>query len=119
MTYLRLTITDTMGFWDDYLSDYIFDPTNSKTFTNWYRVPDEWLQDGTLIPERREQLFKHLYGSEWRRGNGDGSKYVILKIEEHELSDVEKAQRVWANANDLCYAVNDDSIVENVSRDAM
>jgi len=117
--YLRLTITDTMGFWDDYLGDFVFDPANSKTFSTWYRVPDDWLQDGVLVPERRERLFEYLYGTEWRLGNGDGSKYVVLKVEEHGLSDIEVAQRAWVSTDESCYAVVDGSRIETISRDAM
>ncbi|BAY10044.1 hypothetical protein [Calothrix sp. NIES-2098] len=119
MRYLRLTITDTLSFWDDYLSGYIFDPENSKTFTNWYRIPDKWLENGTLVPERREQLLEHLYGSNWRLGNEDGSKYVVLKIDEHELSDTETAQRLWVGTQNTCYAVSDDDTIESVNEEVM
>lgn len=119
MRYLRLTITDTLSFWDDDLSGYIHDPANSQTFTNWYRVPDEWLENGTLVPERREYLLAHLYGSNWRLGNDDGSKYVVLTLDEHELSDAERAQRLWSSTKDTCYAVSDDGTIERVSDDAM
>ena len=119
MKYLRLTITDTLSFWDDYLGDYLFNPANSKTFTLWYRLPDKWLEQGALVSDRREDLLAHLYGSNWRLGNDDGSKYVVLTINEHELSDTEASQRLWVNTTDTCYAVRDDSTIETVSRDAM
>ena len=119
MRYLRLTITDTLSFWDDELSGYIHDPANSQTFTSWYRVPDEWLENGTLVPSRREHLLAHLYGSNWRLGNDDGSKYVVLTLDEHELSDAERAQRLWSSTKDTCYVVSDDGTIERVSDDAM
>jgi hypothetical protein len=117
--YLRLTITDTLSFWDDYLSGYISAPASSQTFTNWYRVPDEWLENGTLVGERREHLLAHLYGSNWRLGNDDGSKYVVLTIDEHELSDAERVQRLWVGTKNTCYAVSDDGTIEKLSEDAM
>ena len=119
MKYVRWTITDTMAFWDDYLGIYVHNPANSKTFTAWYRVPDQWLENRTLVAERREQLLRHLYGSGWRLGNGDGSKYVVLAIDERELSDAEAAQRSWASTKGSCYAVSDDGTVESVNPDAM
>ncbi|MEP0754931.1 hypothetical protein NDA03_22195 [Trichocoleus sp. Lan] len=119
MKYLRLTITDTLSFWDDYLSGYIPALASSQTFTNWYRVPDEWLENSTLISSRREQLLAHLYGDNWLFGNEDGSKYVVLAISEHELSDAERAQRLWSGTKDTCYAVSDDGTIERVSQDAM
>lgn len=119
MRYVRLTITDTLGFWDDYLGDYLFNPTNSQTFTNWYRVPDEWLENGRLVPDRREHLLAHLYGANWRLGNEDGSKYVVLTIDEQELSDAERAQQLWVSTQGTCYAVNDDGTIDKVSQDAM
>lgn len=119
MKYLRLTLTDTLGFWDDYLGDYLFDPANAKTLTYWYRVPDAWLENGVLASEQREHLLEHLYGDNWRLGNEDGSKYIILTIDEHELSDAEKAQRVWSSTANTCYAVSDDGLIDQVSQDAM
>ena len=103
MSYLRLTLTDTLGFWDDDLGDYIFDPENSKSFTTWFRLPDGWLFEGRLLPERREQLFEFFYGPGWRGGNGDGSKFIVLDSREHELSEAERAGRVWTLAKETCY----------------
>ena len=112
-------VTDTLGFWDDYLGDYLFNPANSKTFTAWYRLPDEWLENGTLVPDRREHLLAHLYGANWRMGNDDGSKFVLLKLDEHELSDIEREQRLWTSTTHPCYAVRDDDTLEKVSQEAM
>jgi hypothetical protein len=117
--YLRVTITDTLSFWDDYLGDYVFNPENAKTFTNWYRLPDDWLPAGALAAERREQILGHLYGADWWQGNGDGSKYVVLKIDEHVLSDAQRAERAWAKTNDTCYAAGDGGQFERISPEAM
>src|SRR5580693_6276991 len=106
MVYLRITFTDTMGFYDEFLGDYVSNPANSKTFTDWYRVPDDWLHEDALPPERREALLRHMYGESWRQGNGDGSKYVVLKMEEHTLTAAEIAERPWVAARQNCYAVD-------------
>lgn len=105
MPYLKLTITDTMGFWEDFLGDYIPNPNHGKTFTDWYRIPDDWVRDGNLIPEKREALLRHLYGESWRLGNGDGSKYVILKIDEQVFTNDEVTARPWLAGREKCYSV--------------
>jgi hypothetical protein len=82
-------------------------------------VPDTWLHGSALAPERREQILAFLYGADWRLGNGDGSKYVVLSIEQHVLSELETAQRVWTATGHSCYAVGDDNLIERISPDAM
>jgi hypothetical protein len=114
MAYLKITITDTMSFWDNYIEDYIFNPENSKTFSGWYRVPDEWVHKGALPPERREKILEYMYGATWRSGNDDGSKYVVLKMEEHKLTDTEIAERPWFATHESCYSVSPDGTVERI-----
>jgi len=117
--YLRVTITDTLGFWDDYLGDYTFNPDQAKTFINWYRLPDDWLPDGALPAERREQILAHLYGADWRQGNGDGSKYIVLNLDEHALLDAEQAERAWTKSAGTCYAVEAAGQFARLSPDAL
>src|SRR5258708_3851031 len=119
MAYLKITITDTLSFWDDYLSDYIFNPENSKTFSGSYRVPDDWLHEGSLIPERREKVLEYMYGATWRSGNDDGSKYVVLKMEEHKLPDTEIAERPWLVTRESCYSVSPDGTVARIESDQL
>ena len=114
MKYLRLTITDTMGFWDDYLETYVFNADRSRSFTSWYRLPDEWIANGELIPNRREAVFRYWYGETWRLGNGDGSQYVVLAINEHVLSADEVTQRVWEIAGEPCFAIDTNAGISRV-----
>ena len=114
MAYLRLTITDTLGFWDNYLEDYLFNREQSQTFTLWYRLPEAWFSDGSLLTDRREALLQHLYGETWRLGNGDGSRYVVLAIADHKLSLTEVAERPWLQTKDSCYALGDDGALAKV-----
>jgi len=116
---VKVAITDTMSFWDDYLSDFVFNPTNSKTFTSWYRVPDDWLEEATLIPERREAILAFLYGGSWRSGNGDGSRYEVLKMEELQLTDAEIADRPWIAARGTCYSASANGSIAAVKPDQM
>src|ERR1700757_3062639 len=114
MKYLRLTITDTLGFWDDYLESYVFNSEQGKTLTSWYRVPDEWMRDGALLPDRQKALLRHRYGEDWRLGNGDGSQYVVLSLDGHELTAGEVAVRPWEQTRDACYAVDDGGGISTV-----
>jgi len=102
-----------MGFWDDFIGDYAPSP-RTKTFTDWYRLPDGWLRDGALVPERREALLRHLYGDSWRLGNGDGSKYLVLNLDERLLTADEVAQRQWLATRENCYAVDPSGTVSSV-----
>lgn len=114
MRHIRLTITDTMAFIDNVSGDYVYNPQNSTTLTGWYRLPDAWLHEGKLLPEKQEALLRHLYGSNWRMGNEDGSMYVVLSIEEHELTLSDIAERPWERTRDACYAVGDGGVVSRV-----
>jgi hypothetical protein len=111
---MRVTITDTLGFWHDYLETYVFNPEHAKTLTGWYRLPQAWLRDGVLLPEREAALLAYRYGTSWRLGNGDGSQYVVLKIEQHELVETEVAQRPWEGTRDACYVVDEQGAVSRV-----
>lgn len=114
MKYIRLTITDTMAFIDNDTGDYVYNPLNSNTLTSWYRLPDAWLHGGKLLPEKQEALLRHDYGPNWRAGNEDGSMYVVLGIEEHELTPSEIAERPWERTHEACYAVGDGGGVSRV-----
>lgn len=115
MAHLKVTITDTMAFWDDFIGDYVFNPKGAKTYTTWYRVPEDWLLEDALMSERRERLLEFMYGETWRSGNGDGSKYQVLNIEQHKLTDDEIAQKPWLAGNYNCYAVGADGAFADIA----
>jgi len=120
MPCLKVTITDTLSFWDDFLESHTFNPNNSSTIAGWYQVPDGWLSaEGDLPEEKREVLFKYLYGPTWRSGNEDGSKYVVLKCDVHRLTDAEAQLRPWATGKESCYVVGADNTVTKVEREKM
>jgi hypothetical protein len=114
MKYLRITITDTLGFWDDYLETYVFNAEQGKSYTGWYRLPDEWITNGELKPDRREAVYRYWYGETWRQGNGDGSQYVVLAIDEHELNADEVAHRVWEQRGKTCLAIDRDGRISRI-----
>ena len=111
--YLELTLIDTLSFWDDYIEDYTFNPENKKSFVAWYRLPDDWVVDNKLKADKLEVILKQIYGEDWRQGNGDGSRYQILDINENILSNEECSQKPWLNERRGCHIVTDgDSIKE-------
>ena|ERR1043166_7515793 len=107
-----------MGFWDDYLEDYAFNPEQAKTFTTWYRLPDDWFADGSLVTDKREALLRFLYGASWRMGNGDGSRFVILSLDDHTLTPTEAAERPWARVGGSCFALANDGTLAKQEPDA-
>lgn len=40
-----------------------------------------WPPGKSLTTEAQERLFQALYGTDWRAGNSDGSRYVVLRVE--------------------------------------
>ncbi len=91
--YLRLTVTDTLGVWVD--GNHAFSPMAKVTRTCWYRVPSDWVVGGALAPGRRDRLVDALYGPGWRDGNPDGSRYVLLDVDEKVLTEREARSRPW------------------------
>jgi len=114
MRYLRITIKDTLGFWDDYLESYMFNEDQGKSFTSWYRLPDAWVADGALTPEAREAVYRYWYGENWRLGNGDGSQFIVLATDEHELTPDEVARRAWETSGETCLAAGEDGQITKV-----
>lgn len=110
--YVRLTITDTLGVLVD--GAHAVNPLAKVTRTFWYRLPPGWICDGRLEPRRREQLVDLLYGPGWRTGNGDGSRYVILELQERVLSVDEARARPWLGDRAAFYVWADGDVLEEV-----
>jgi hypothetical protein len=110
--YLRLTITDTLSVLVD--GSPAVNPLAKVTRTFWYRLPPEWISGGRLLPERRGYLLDLLYGPGWRQGNGDGSRYVILEIVEHVLTDDEARGRPWLSDRAAFYAWREGDVIEEI-----
>jgi hypothetical protein len=105
MRYLRLTITDVLSVWDDLFEGYVFAPDAASRFRAWYRLPNDWVVNEALAPDRRELILQHLYGEDWRSGNVDGSQYRTLDIEEHFLDPEEIASQPWRATKEPCYVL--------------
>jgi len=110
--YLRLTVTDTLGVPVD--GSHAVDPLAKVTRTFWYRLPADWVRAGRLQPQRRERLLDILYGPERRGGDADGSRYVILELQEQVLSAEEARRRPWLADRAAFYAWRDGDELEEV-----
>jgi WD40 repeat protein len=71
----------------------------SYTMLFFCEVPEAWLAQGVLVPEREnailEQIFELLYGKGWREGNADGSCYVVLDTKLTVLDAAGVAEKPW------------------------
>lgn len=96
LVYVRLVVTDALGFYDDALGTYVAapEPAHRNTHTWWFRVPGEWVSGGTLPPQRLTALYVHLYGEDWlyRR---ERSKYLVMAAEVEVLATRDEASRPW------------------------
>jgi hypothetical protein len=110
--YLRLTITDTLGVLVD--GAHAFSPLAKVTRTFWYRLPESWLAGKHLSPTCREQILEQLYGEGWRTGQSDGSRYMILEIQERVLTAEEAQAKPWLSDRAAFYAWDGDMLSEVV-----
>ncbi|MEH1128618.1 hypothetical protein [Micromonospora sp. CPCC 206061] len=110
--YLRLTITDTLGVRVD--GNHAVNPLAKVTRTFWYRLPADWVAGGALAAGRLERLIDAIYGPRWREGNPDGSRYVILGIQETVLSDQEADGKPWLSDRAAFYVVGEDGRLREV-----
>jgi hypothetical protein len=67
-----LLIRDGLGFPSGFVSkaDY--------ALNIYYHVPSDWTDGGELNAAGQEKIFEFLYGADWRNGNDDGSRYVVI-----------------------------------------
>ncbi|HEU4421071.1 MAG TPA: hypothetical protein VFR67_00850 [Pilimelia sp.] len=110
--YLRLTITDTLGVTANGAD--AFNPLARVTRTFWYRLPEAWVRGGRLSPRRREQILDQIYGPGWRTGQVDGSRYVILELQERVLSVDEAHAKPWLSDRAAFYAWREGDVIEEV-----
>jgi hypothetical protein len=110
--YLRLTITDTLAVWVE--GSTAFDPLAKITRTFWCRLPGDWVVDGALREARRDCLVDHLYGPGWRTGNPDGSRYIILDMQEKLLSEREAEAKPWLSDRANFYVCEPDGTLSEV-----
>jgi hypothetical protein len=78
------------------------------------RLPSGWLDGEALHADKLELVLAQLYGAGWRRGNSDGSRYVVQHINVHVLAEDELHARPWlaspaSGVRVLCYDAPDDA----------
>jgi hypothetical protein len=103
---IKLIIEDALAFMDPYLETYVHNPDATQTHDYFFRVPDSWLVNGALPPDKLETLFCHIYGPTWRSGNDDGSLYVIVRHQVTEATD----PREWQGKN--CRRIDNGKVVD-------
>ncbi len=111
-TRIKLTIDDTLSFYNDFIGDYVFNDNNIQTNDYFLRVPPVWLENGQLNSNALERFYDFLYGSNWRAGNGDGSRYLPLKAAITLLNDLQKDE--WLTKRN-CYVANLDGTFGEIS----
>ncbi|MEW6128186.1 MAG: hypothetical protein AB1757_14185 [Acidobacteriota bacterium] len=86
---VRLQIKDGLGLPSGFISPATYD------CVLYYTVPEDWLSDGKVTPEKQEAMLENMYGKTWRQGNSDGSYYAVLALDAKILSDEEMQNRIW------------------------
>jgi len=91
-TALVLTISDGLGFPSGAVSksDY------NCNFFCW--IPRDWTENLQLKPEYLEKLYAQFYGANWRAGNSDGSRYVVLEANSAVMSPERVKDTNWSVA---------------------
>jgi hypothetical protein len=112
---IKLTIKDTLAFYDDALGDYTFNPDNAQTAVYWFALPDSAFDGDGLCPECQEPLLQAIYGPTWRNGNGDDSKYVVLHVQPNLPTPDEEKSRPWLAERAHCLLVTDAGLCESVA----
>jgi hypothetical protein len=110
---IKLTIDDTLAFYNDYIGDFIFNENNVQTNDYFVKVPIEWLQNGQLTDNALQAFYDFLYGANWRMGNEDGSRYMPLKATVTFIGD-EHQNEWWAKKH--CYQGNLDGTFSTISQ---
>ncbi len=72
-TALILTISDGLML----PSGFVKNSSYQCNFFCW--IPREWTVDLQLKTEYLEKLYEQFYGANWRAGNSDGSRYVVIE----------------------------------------
>ena len=115
---IKLTIRDTLAFYRESLGDYTFNPEVSQTQSYWFALPDAALDDkDNVVPQFREPILQAIYGKTWRRGNPDGSKYIVLHIQPAVPTAQEAKDRPWKTDRFTCIAIGENGDSESVEPD--
>ncbi|MCU0239396.1 MAG: hypothetical protein MUC29_08135 [Pyrinomonadaceae bacterium] len=109
---IKLTIDDTLAFYNDYVGDYTFNENNIQTNDYFVKVPLDSIENGQLTDVVLNAFYDFLYGANWRYGNEDGSRYMPLKSTVTFIND-EHQNEWWAK--NYCYQANEDGKFSQMS----
>lgn len=88
-TALLLTVSDGLTM----PSGFVSKSTYNCNFFCW--IPREWTEDLQLKNEYLEKLYMRFYGANWRAGNSDGSRYVVLESNSAVMSPERAQNTKW------------------------
>ncbi len=88
----------------------------------YLKVPVRWLAGDDLLESKKEAVLENFYGQHWRRGNEDGSAYIVHSFKTDVLRAEETHTRVWLQKDDRAtrywyYHVTEDGHFKSVERD--
>ena len=109
---IKLTIEDTLSFYNDYVGDYVFNENNIKTLDYFIKVPLDWIENGQLTAPALEKFYAFLYGETWRNGNDDGSRYLPLKATVQFVA--EDGINEWFSKKH-CYIANENGTISTIT----
>jgi hypothetical protein len=126
---LRIVVEDGLGF------PHTFVPASYLCLL-FCTVPETWLgHDRRLLPDKHERILERHYGTKWRLGNEDGSRYVIRRFDVEPLASadaleqarqsIDKAStgvRYWfylIDEEDQLKAVDKEAFFEEAGREAV
>ena len=111
---IKLTIKDTLAFYNDGLGDYTFNPDNAQTSVYWFALPESAFDGDDIRPECHEPLLQAIYGPDWRQGNGDDSKYIVLHVRLSHPTPEEEQTCPWLSERAPCMVISEEGIAHTV-----
>lgn len=86
-TLMRIEIQDALQIETLHPAEY--------TLLIYLRAPAHWLENGQLTQAAKDAVLAKLYGPDWKNGNSDGSRYVVLSFGCRPMSATEEASGAW------------------------
>jgi hypothetical protein len=111
---IKLTIQDTLAFYNDSVGDYTFNPDYPQTAVYWFALPQSAFDGDDLLPQCQEPLLQAVYGPKWRSGNDDGSKYIVLNVRLSLPTPEEERTRPWLAERVTCLLITEDGLAQPV-----
>jgi hypothetical protein len=111
---IKLTITDTLAFYNPSVKDYTYDAETTQTTTYWFALPDGAIHGNEIRPAYRETLLRAIYGESGRQAR-DGSKYIVLSVQPTLPTLQEESESPWVHDNSPCVVLAPDGVSREVA----